>query len=150
MSLPNLSIILVAGLASLLLSPAMLAQGRRSVAVGSSGSSSSSSSSSVFLYESVDTHPTFPGGDRKMYGFINANRRYPSAAYKARIEGRVLCSCIIDANGDITNIEIVKGVEPSLDREAIRLISSMPRWEPGKIDDCPVNTYCLIGVPFRL
>ncbi len=85
-----------------------------------------------------------------MYSFINSERRYPAKAYDAGIEGRVLISCIVEANGDISHIEVVKGVEDSLDREAVRIIESMPRWEPGVIGDEPVDTYCLIPVPFRL
>ncbi len=85
-----------------------------------------------------------------MYSFINEHRRYPAKAYEAGIEGRVLCSCVVGSNGDISNIEVVKGVEESLDREAVRIISLMPKWNPGKVDDEPVDTYCLIAVPFRL
>ncbi len=82
----------------------------------------------VSIYEEVDIHPSFPGGDHKMYSFINSERRYPAKAYDAGIEGRVLISCIVEANGDISHIEVVKGVEDSLDREAVRIIESMPRW----------------------
>lgn len=145
MSLRLISILIGASTATLFTSLRADAQERRTVAMSCNGTTTK-----VFLSETVDTHPAFPGGDHKMYGFINENRRYPAKAYEAGIEGRVLCSCIVDSNGDISNIKIVKGVEESLDREAVRIISIMPKWTPGKVDGEPVDTYCLIAVPFRL
>lgn len=146
MSLRLFSILLPALAAFVCSIPHASAQGRRTVAL----TSSQGATASAYLYEEVDIHPSFPGGDHKMYSFINSERRYPAKAYDAGIEGRVLISCIVEANGDISHIEVVKGVEDSLDHEAVRIIESMPRWEPGVIGDEPVDTYCLIPVPFRL
>lgn len=141
----RLSSILLSATAALFISlPSASAQGRRTVSLASARGITS-----AYLYEEVDVHPTFPGGDRKMYSFINSERRYPSEAYEAGIEGRVLCSCIVEDDGTLSHVEVVKGVEQSLDREAVRVIEAMPRWEPGQIDGEPVDTYCLIPVSFR-
>lgn len=140
------SILLTALTALFITSPHTSAQVRRTVAL----STSDGATTNAYLYEEVDRHPTFPGGDHKMCSFINSERRYPSKAYDAGIEGRVLCSCIIRSDGTIDHVKVVKGVEESLDREAVRIIEAMPRWNPGVVDDRPVDTYCLIPVPFRL
>ncbi|MBD5346987.1 MAG: energy transducer TonB [Bacteroides sp.] len=146
MSLRLISILLTGAALFTITIPEISAQGRRTVTLSASGGATRN----AYLYEEVDVHPSFPGGDHKMINFINSERHYPEKAYDAGIEGRVLCSCIIAADGEISNIEVVRGVEASLDREAVRIIGSMPKWEPGKIDNVPVDTYCLIPVPFRL
>lgn len=138
------SILLTAVTALLVLTPSSMAQGRRTVSYASQRGVTI-----AYLYEEVDIHPSFPGGDRKMYSFINSERRYPQRAYEDGIEGRVLCSVIIDREGNIGHIEVVRGIEESLDREAVRIIEAMPRWEPGCIDGEPVPTFCLIPVSFR-
>ncbi|MDE5627211.1 MAG: energy transducer TonB, partial [Candidatus Amulumruptor sp.] len=62
----------------------------------------------------------------------------------------VLCSVLIDSDGTIAGVEVVRGVERSLDAEAMRIIEAMPKWQPGRIGDTPVPTLCLIPVSFRL
>lgn len=121
-------------------------QSRRTVALNNA---STGTTASAFLYEEVDIHPSFPGGDRELYRFINSHRRYPAKAYAAGIEGRVVCSFVVGSDGTISHVEVVKGVESTLDAEACRIISSMPRWTPGIVDDTPVATFCLLPVPFR-
>lgn len=120
-------------------------QGRRTVALAYEGVTTAS----AYLYEAVDVHPSFPGGDRKLMSFINAERRYPAEAYSNGIEGRVICSFIVKPDGSIDHIEVVRGVERSLDREAVRIISVMPRWIPGKIGSEAVATYCILPISFR-
>lgn len=105
---------------------------------------------SAYLPESVDEQPRFPGGEGAMIQFINNERRYPRSAYENAIEGRVLCSFIVESDGKITNVEVVRGVDESLDREAMRVIQNMPRWEPGNIGGNKVAVYCLLPIPFRL
>lgn len=104
---------------------------------------------SVYLSEEVDIHPSFPGGDRELLRFVNSERRYPARAYKEGIEGRVMCSFIVGTDGSISRIEVVRGVEQSLNAEAVRVIQAMPRWQPGSIDGEPVATYCLLPIAFR-
>ncbi|MCC8072439.1 MAG: energy transducer TonB [Bacteroidales bacterium] len=103
----------------------------------------------AYVPESVDVQPRFPGGDAAMLKFINKERHYPYDAFQMGIEGRVLCSFIVTDEGEICHIEVVRGVEPSLDEEAVRIISAMPRWEAGKIGHDAVPVYCMLAIPFR-
>lgn len=104
----------------------------------------------VYEYDFVDVQPRFPGGDMELIKYINNARRYPADAYAKGIQGRVMCSFIVNADGSISNVRIVKGVEQSLNREAVRLISGMPKWEAGKVNDANVPVHCLLPIPFRL
>lgn len=104
----------------------------------------------AYLNEAVDEQPHFPGGDGAMLKFINRERNYPSEAYHAGIQGRVLCSFIVGTDGTISNIEVLRGVEDSLNKEAVRIISRMPKWVAGKIGDTNVPVYCILPIPFRL
>lgn len=103
----------------------------------------------VYEYDYVWEKPSFPGGDVKLIQFINANRHYPEAAYKAGIQGRVVCSFIVNSNGSISDVQIFKGVEASLNREAQRIFRMMPPWIPGKLDGIPVPVRVIRTVPFR-
>lgn len=104
----------------------------------------------VYEYDYVDVPPQFPGGDRAMVNFINKTRVYPYEAYKRRIHGRVLCSFIVNTDGSICNVSVVKGANPLLDEEAVRIIKKMPGWKAGKIDGCAVPVRCFLPIPFRL
>lgn len=103
----------------------------------------------VYEYDYVWEKPSFPGGDCSLMKFINENRRYPKGAYKKGLEGRVVCSFIVNTNGTISDIQIFKGVEESLNSEAKRIFSIMPAWNPGKIDGTPVPVRVIRAVPFR-
>lgn len=103
----------------------------------------------VYEYDYVWEKPSFPGGDVKLIQFINENRRYPEAAYKAGIQGRVVCSFIVNTNGTVSDVQIFKGVEASLNREAQRIFRLMPNWIPGKLDGVPVPVRVIRAVPFR-
>lgn len=103
----------------------------------------------VYEYDYVDVKPTFPGGDSHLVNFINKTRRYPASAYQHGVEGRVTCSFVVNADGSVSNIAVLKGVEPSLNQEAVRIFSKMPDWEPGKINGQPVPVRVIWPVPFR-
>lgn len=103
----------------------------------------------VFEYDYVDEKPEFPGGGQTMLNFINANRVYPEKAYSDGIEGRVTCSFVVNPDGKICHIKVLRGVEPSLNSEAVRIISSMPSWKPGKINEQPVPVRVVCCIPFR-
>lgn len=75
--------------------------------------------------------PEFPGGIDSLAKFICSNLIYPEDAKKDSIQGRVICRFTIDTDGSISDIQVLRSVYPSLDREAVRVISIMPRWEPG-------------------
>lgn len=99
---------------------------------------------------SVDREPTFPGGERALLRYINSERRYPDEAFQAGISGRVLCSFTIETDGRVTDVKVIRGVESSLDREAVRIITNMPRWEPAVIADQAVPVSYFLPIPFRL
>jgi TonB family protein len=104
----------------------------------------------AYDYDMVDEPPTFPGGYGAMMQFINATRNYPPEAYTRRIQGRVLCSFIVEPDGAVTHINVIRGVEPTLDREAVRILDGMPHWHAGRNNGSTVPVYCIFPVTFRL
>lgn len=105
----------------------------------------------VYEYDFVDVQPRFPGGDRGLVNYINSTRKYPHDAYKDKIQGRVLCSFIINTDGSVCNVSVIRGAAyPSLDKEAVRIIKEMPNWKPGKMADEDVPVHCIIPIAFRL
>lgn len=103
----------------------------------------------VFEYDFVEEKPTFPGGGTELVNFINKNRRYPAEAYSMGIEGRVVCSFVVNSDGSVSNISVIRGVEPTLNKEAKRIISKMPNWSPGKIEENAVPVRVICAIPFR-
>jgi len=103
----------------------------------------------VYEYDYVDEKPGFPGGDDKLVAFINKHRHYPAEAYSMGVEGSVTCSIVVNADGTISNVSVLRGVEASLNREAVRILSKMPRWTPGKHAGKPVPVRVIRCVPFR-
>lgn len=103
----------------------------------------------VFEFDFVDEKPQFPGGCASLVQFINATRQYPEEAYQEGVEGRVTCSFIVLQDGKLSNIKVIRGVEPSLNQEAVRIISLMPEWCPGKIHDHAVPVRVVYSIPFR-
>lgn len=103
----------------------------------------------VFEYDYVEVKPSFPGGHEALLDYINKNRQYPADAYEQGIEGRVTCSFVVNSNGNISNIRVIKGCHRSLNMEAMRLLAQMPDWLPGRhLSHCvPVRVvHC---IPFR-
>lgn len=103
----------------------------------------------VYEYDYVSEKPEFPGGDSRLVEFINSNRRYPEDAYRAGVQGRVTCSFVVNADGVISHLKVVKSVEESLNKEALRVFSMMPAWTPGKINGCAVPVRVIRSIPFR-
>ena len=85
-----------------------------------------------------------------MVRFINKERRYPAQAYRDGIEGRVLCSFVVNEDGSLSHISVIRSVEKSLDREAVRIISNMPKWDAGVLADSLVPVYYILPIPFRI
>lgn len=105
----------------------------------------------IYSGEMVDVKPMFPGGDMAMLNYINKERRYPQDAYRDRIEGRVTCRFVVGVDGSISDIVIVRGaVIESLNVEAVRILSNMPRWNVGTLRGEAVPVYCYVTIPFRL
>lgn len=103
------------------------------------------------VYEVVENMPEFPdGGMPGLMKYLSANIRYPEAAHKAGTQGRVTVQFVVGKDGSIGNVSILRGVDPALDAEAIRVISSMPKWKPGTQKGEPVNVRYTVPVMFRL
>lgn len=103
----------------------------------------------VYEYDYVDQKPEFPGGGQALINFINNNRNYPENAYENGIEGRVTCSFVVNSDGKICHIKVLRGVEETLNNEALRIISKMPAWVPGKINEQSVPVRVVCCIPFR-
>lgn len=104
----------------------------------------------VYEFDYVDVQPQFPGGDCALTNFINETRHYPYNAYQKRIQGRVLCSFIVSPDGTVSHISVVRGVDAELNREAVRVISEMPKWHAGRHSGNSVAVRCLLPIAFRL
>lgn len=103
------------------------------------------------IYEVVENMPRFPnGGMQALMQYLNENIRYPEAAIKAGVQGRVTVQFIVDKDGSIDEVKTMRGVNPDLDAEAIRVIKMMPRWEPGTHKGKPVRVKYTVPVMFRL
>lgn len=103
------------------------------------------------VYEVVENMPEFPnGGMGELMKYLSDNIRYPEAAHKAGIQGRVTVQFVVGKDGSIGNVSILRGVNADLDAEAIRVISSMPKWKPGTQKGEPVKVKYTVPVMFRL
>ena len=103
------------------------------------------------VFEVVESMPEFPGGGMTaMMQFLSKNIKYPVNAQKNGTQGRVTVQFIVNADGSISNIGIIRGVDPELDGEAVRVISTMPNWKPGTQKGKPVRVKYTVPVMFRL
>lgn len=103
------------------------------------------------VYEYVDNLPEFPGGHKALMVFLSENINYPKEAVENNIQGRVMVRFVVEKDGSITNVQIGRGVEASLDQESIRVISMMPKWKPGSLKDGTlVATRFTLPVQYRL
>jgi len=99
------------------------------------------------VFEVAEQEPQFPGGDAALNQFISMNLRYPAEAVENNIQGRVIIRFIVEKDGSITNPIVWRSVDRDLDKEALRVVRSMPRWKPGMNNGVPVR--CYIYQPFR-
>ncbi|MEQ6168438.1 MULTISPECIES: TonB family protein [unclassified Ekhidna] len=101
-------------------------------------------------FERVEEMPVFPGGDAALLAFLAKNIKYPKAAQRMGIEGRVTLSFVIDETGSITNIEVLRGIGAGCDEEAIRVLKLLPNYAPGKQRGVPVKVRMRVPVTFKL
>ena len=102
------------------------------------------------VYDVVEQMPSFPGGMKAMMDYLARNIRYPANAKNDLIEGRVILQFIVDKKGRLSDVKVVRSVEPSLDAEAVRIVKSMPRWNPGMQNGKAVKVRYTLPVTFRL
>ena len=98
----------------------------------------------------VEQMPMYPGGDAALMGYLRDNIKYPTVAAENGVQGRVVVGFVVERDGSITDVNILRGVDPSLDREAMRVVKSMPRWNPGKQNGSAVRVKYQVPVSFRL
>ena len=94
--------------------------------------------------------PSFPGGQDALFDFIEKNIKYPKGAEECGIQGRVLVTFIVKKDGSLSDVRVAKSVDPSLDKEAVRIIKSMPKWNPGIHRGKYVNVKFTLPVTFRI
>lgn len=102
------------------------------------------------VYDVVEQMPSFPGGISGLRTYLNQNIRYPAEAQENCVQGRVVVSFVVGKDGHISDVTVLRSVDPSLDKEAIRVIRNMPRWTPGKQGGEPVRVRYNVPVSFRL
>ncbi|HOZ29596.1 MAG TPA: energy transducer TonB [Bacteroidales bacterium] len=98
----------------------------------------------------VEDKPLFPGGDAALMKFIADNTKYPEIAKENGIQGRVFIQFVIDKNGNVTKVQVAKGVDPYLDEEALRVVKMLPNWTPGKQRGKPVPVTFVVPINFKL
>ena len=94
--------------------------------------------------------PKFPGGDKALIEFLQKNVKYPVEAQKKGVEGRVVVNFVVEKDGSLSEIKTVRSVDPLLDEEAVRVVSAMPKWEPGKQKGKPVRVKYNVPISFKL
>lgn len=102
------------------------------------------------VFDVVEVMPSFPGGQAALLQYLNSHVKYPVVAQENGIQGRVTISFVVERDGSITDVKVARSVDPSLDKEAARVVSSMPRWTPGKQNGSAVRVKFNVPVVFRL
>jgi protein TonB len=102
------------------------------------------------IFEVVEQKPSFPGGDGALMSWLSQNIKYPSIAAEMGVQGRVIVQFVVEKDGSITDVKIAKSVDPSLDKEAARVIKSMPQWIAGRQNGSAVRVRFTVPVTFKL
>ena len=98
----------------------------------------------------LDDLPVFPGGMSQLVRWLTQNLKYPETAKNEKVSGKVLVSFVINADGVVTDVKLVKPVDQRLDREALRVVRMMPKWQPGLINGKPCKTLVNLPIVFKL
>ncbi len=102
------------------------------------------------IYTAVENIPEYPGGMEALMRYLSMNIRYPEEAMKADIQGRVIVKFVVNQDGSVSDAEVVRGVDESLDKEALRIVSTLPKWTPGTVNGKPVDCYFNLPINFKL
>lgn len=102
------------------------------------------------IFDVVEEMPSFPGGNGALMSYLASNIKYPVVAQENGVQGRVTVSFVVERDGSISDVRVARSVDPSLDREAQRVVKSMPRWKPGKQNGSAVRVKYTVPVVFRL
>ena len=102
------------------------------------------------VFEVVEQMPSFPGGYAALMQWLGSNMKYPTIAAENGVQGRVIVQFVVEKDGSITDVHVAKSVDPSLDKEASRVVKAMPKWIPGKQNSSPVRVRFTVPVTFKL
>ena len=102
------------------------------------------------VFDVVEEMPSFPGGQGALMAFLSSNIKYPVVAQENGVQGRVIVGFVVEKDGSITDVKVMRSVDPSLDREAQRVVKAMPKWKPGKQNGSAVRVKYTVPVVFRL
>lgn len=102
------------------------------------------------IFEVVEQQPSFPGGQGALMAYLRDHINYPAVAQENGVQGRVVLQFVVEPNGSISGVKVVRGVDPSLDKEAVRVVNGMPNWIPGKQNGQAVRVRFTLPVQFKL
>jgi len=102
------------------------------------------------VFDVVEQMPEYPGGIKALLDYLCQNVKYPADAEKQKIEGRVIANFVVETDGSISNVEVFRPVFPSLDAEAVRVLSAMPKWKPGMQSGKVVRVKYTVPISFNL
>ncbi|MCF6361238.1 MAG: energy transducer TonB [Cyclobacteriaceae bacterium] len=102
------------------------------------------------IFNIVETYPSFPGGNKAFYKYISKKMKYPPQARRMGIEGKVFVQFVVDENGNISDVKLMRGVGAGCDEEAIRVIKNSPKWNPGKQRGKAVKVRMVLPITFKL
>lgn len=102
------------------------------------------------IFDVVEQPPSFPGGQAALMSYLSKNVKYPEEALKDNVQGRVIVGFIVEKDGSVSNAKIIRSVDSALDKEAIRIVMSMPKWTPGRQNGRNVRTKYNVPVNFKL
>lgn len=106
--------------------------------------------SKLKVFDIVDEMPTFPGGDQKLFEFLSENTKYPQIAKESGVQGRVFVNFVVEPNGSISNVKVLRGIGSGCDEEAMRVVKLLPCFNPGKKRGEPVRVSYTLPVVFKL
>ncbi len=102
------------------------------------------------IFQVVETMPTFPGGDAARIKYLQNNLKYPTMARESGIQGKVFVTFVVEKDGSITDVKVLRGIGGGCDEEAVRVIKNMPKWKPGKQRGKPVRVQFNMPIVFKL
>lgn len=102
------------------------------------------------IFTRVEKMPEFPGGQVALVKYIHKNLKYPVAAKKAKLEGKVLITFVVDKTGRVADAKVTKSLSPECDTEALRVVQHMPAWAPGEKEGKPVSIHFTLPIQFEL
>lgn len=102
------------------------------------------------IFTAVEESPKFPGGDAELYKYLSKNIRYPEMAAQNNIQGKVIVQFVVEKNGAVGEVKVMRGKDPDLDKEAVRVVKSLPKFIPGKMNGQSVRVWYTLPINFKL